>query len=312
MQNYESPIKGHNFEDLDDNYKAKCRRIALLERYIKRHLINTIGKYEDFYLFSTISPEKTRMDSNSKSENSSFLTIDRRDTDRIDIIIDYDSLNRSEKSTQVLNFYKTISTSTQSNVNFRHSGIQTSIDPKTCFAQITAENQTCITQTDCSYYNTSSKSTQKLVKSVAKSTNTKSLTCNTAELSILELKPQEVEIIQSVRNQKDYRMAEGNEVYEMDFNLKKDDISSLLMHISTLKASIKFLREENNLQIQQIAKSELSTIDLEETLKTFKDSNDTLNEKNSRLKSKLNDYRSRYLHIYALSMKLKALEELVT
>lgn len=312
MQNYESTIKGPNFEDLYDNYKAKCRRIAILERYIKRHLINTIDKSDDFNLFSKVSAEKARMDCNSKSMNSNLFTIDRRDSDRIDIIIDYESLNRTDQSTQVLDFFEAVSPITQSNVKFSHVDIQASIDLKTRSSQTTQKNQTYTTQTDISYFNTSHKSSQKSLKFFTKATNTKLVPCNTTKLSMLDIQPLQEDIIQSVVKQKEYTQVEFNEVFEMNFEIHKDDKQSLTMQICTLKASLKFLREENNLLIQQITKSELSTTELKETLQSFRDQNDFLKEKNTGLKCKLNDYRSRYLKINALSMKLKTLGEMIT
>lgn len=311
MQNYDTPIKGRNFEDLYDNYRAKCRRIAILERYIKRHLINSIDKPDDFYLFSRVSEEKTRLDSYNKAENPGSLTIDRRDIDRIDIIVDYDSLNRSEKSIQVLDFYEPIPASTQTYVNFDHVEIQTFIDLKNSFSQTTQQSLSSNTQTELSSFHTSSKQTQRSIKTCTQASNTRSKKCSTINFPLLDIQPLAIDIPSTISIEKRYRKD-----YELDIdleaNLLKEDRHSLIMKVRCLRASLKFLREENNLLLQQISKTEFSTIDLEESLQCFRDQNEVLNEKNAKLRSKLNHYRSRYAQIYKLSMKLKDIEEMVT
>lgn len=311
MQNYDTPIKGRNFEDLYDNYRAKCRRIAILERYIKRHLINSIDKPDDFYLISNVCGGKTRMDSYNKAEGSGLLSIDRRDIDRIDIIIDYDSLNRSEKSIQVLDFYEPVSASTQTYVNFDHVEIQTSIDLKNSSSQTSQQSLSSNTQTELSSFQTSSKQTQKSIKTCTKSTHTRNRKYSTINFPLLDIQPLAFNIPNAISIEKRYRTDQEPDL-DLEANLIKEDRHSLIMHVRCLRATLKFLREENTLLLQQISKTEFSTIDLEETLQSFRDQNEGLKEKNARLRSKLNHYRSRYSQIYNLSMKLKDLEGMVT
>jgi hypothetical protein len=311
MQNYDTPIKGRNFEDLYDNYRAKCRRIAILERYIKRHLINSIGKVDDFYLFSNLREEKTQIECYNKADNRGSLSIDRRDIDRIDIIVDYDSLNRSEKSIQVLDFYEPVPASTQTYVNFDHVEIQTSIDLKNSSSQTTQQILSSNTQTELSSFHTSSKQTQRSIKICTQATNTRSKKYSTINFPPLDIQPLAIKIPNRISTEKRHRTDYEPDI-DLEANLLKEDRHSLIMHVRCLRATLKFLREENNLLLQQISKTEFSTIDLEETLQSFRDQNEVLREKNTKLRSKLNHYRSRYSQIYSLSMKLKDLEEMVT
>jgi hypothetical protein len=311
MQNYDTPIKGRNFEDLYDNYRAKCRRIAILERYIKRHLINSIDKADDFYLFSSVCGEKTLIESYNKTESPGSLSIDRREIDRIDIIVDYDSLNRSEKSIQVLDFYQPVPASTQTYVNLDHVEIQTSIDLKNSSSQTTQQSLSSNTQTELSSFHTSSKQTQRSIKTCTQATNTRSKIFSTINFPLLDIQPLAIDIPKTISIEKRYRTDYEPDL-DLEANLLKEDRHSLIMQVRCLRATLKFLREENNLLLQQISKTEFSTIDLEETLQSFRDQNEIMKEKNAKLKNKVNHYRSRYAQIYNLSMKLKDLEEMVT